>query len=111
MSGPSERIGRTPSSTASSTISTARSTPKQNPNSSASKTSMLLGRLRRPFTLLAPFVSQLVAARDAIVDPLHLPLQGGGELDEHGLLEARERMCEIFGQNGVRAIADLAQTV
>src|ERR1044072_6693705 len=40
MSGPSERIGRTPSSTASSTISTARSTPKQKPNSSASKTSI-----------------------------------------------------------------------
>src|ERR1044072_998441 len=40
MSGPSERIGRTPSSTTSSTISTARSTPKQNPYSSASKTSI-----------------------------------------------------------------------
>jgi len=61
--------------------------------------------------LLAPLIPQLVATRDAVVNPLHFPLKGGCELDEHGLFEARERVCDIFRQNGVRAIADLAQTV
>src|ERR1044071_10442346 len=108
MSGPSERIGRTPSSTASSTISTARSTPKQNPYSSASKTSMLLSRLRGPLpALLAPLLSQLIAARDAVVNPLHFPLQGRCHLGEHSLFEARERVCNVFRQNGVRTIANL----
>src|SRR6185503_14105703 len=96
MSGPSERIGRAPSSTTSSTISTARSTPKQKPNSSASKTSMLLSCLRGLLALLAPFVSQFVATGNAVVDPLHFPLQSSGELGQQCLLQARDRVGDVF---------------
>jgi hypothetical protein len=72
---------------------------------------MLLRCLRRPlFALLAPLISQLVAARDAVVDPLHFPLKASGDLGEHGLFEGRERVGDVFGHDGVRTIADLAQT-
>src|SRR5215213_8836206 len=98
MSGPSERIGRAPSSTTSSTISTARSTPKQKPYSSASRTSMLLRCLRGPLpALLAPLLSQLVAARDAVIDPVHFPPQRISELAEQDFLNARHGMSDVFG--------------
>src|SRR6185369_3479552 len=102
MSGPSERIGRAPSSTTSSTISTARSTPKQKPNSSASRTSMLLSRLRGPLPgLLAPLLSQLVAAGDAIINPVHFPPKRIRKHAEQGLLNARHGVSDVFGHNCV----------
>src|SRR2546423_5627884 len=98
-------MGRTPSSSASSTISTARSTPKQKPYSSASRTSMLLSCRRGSLpALLAPLLSQLVAAGDPVVNPFHFPLERGCELGQHSLLQARERVCDVFRKNCVRTI-------
>src|SRR6185369_2689522 len=61
--------------------------------------------------LLAPFFSQLVAAGDAVVDPLHFPLKGGGQLREHGFLEIADRVRQVSGHDGVRKVSNLAQTV
>src|SRR5215217_2638657 len=106
MSGPSV-LTVSPSSTTSSTISTARSTPKQNPYSSASKTS--IGTLNRrsgggggwPLAPFPPLFSQPVAPGNAVVDPLHFPLQRGRKFSEHSLLEVGECMRHVFWQDCV----------
>src|SRR6185503_12162948 len=100
-------MGRAPSSTTSSTISTARSTPKQNPYSSASKTSIYVIRLERflnrraggglLITLFTPLFSELVAAGDAFVDPLNLPIDRGSDRAQRGFLEIAQRVGDVPG--------------
>src|SRR4030095_9504079 len=119
MSGPSERIGRAPSSTASSTISTARSTPKQKPYSSASRTSMFVLSCRAgscvgrglPLALRAPLFSHLISPGDAVIGPLNLPIYQATNLVKYGLVEIATCVREVPGQDSVCKVTDLAQTI